>query len=133
MQLIIGCLINTQKYPPLYRRVFVKKIVYAVAASLAIASSVAFSHHMAEDIVDSDVYDLIDDLVADTPHADMTIEIPDSGTVTLTISTMTVTETENLIDKGLLDYASMLSGDANLNIDFNLDGSTTTIITQVLE
>jgi len=42
----------------------------AVLASL-LASFSAFAHHPAEDIVDADTYEMIDENVADTPHADL--------------------------------------------------------------
>lgn len=41
-----------------------------VLASL-LASFSAFAHHPAEDIVDPDIYAMIDANVADTPHADL--------------------------------------------------------------
>ena len=107
-----------------------KIIIAAIAASLAIASSAAFSHHAAEGMVDADVYEMIDTLIADTPHADMTIDDLGTGLTTVTIDTQTVTQTENMIDDGLLDYASMLDGATSVNISFNPDGTTTTTITQ---
>ena len=45
-------------------------IKVAVLTSL-LASFSAFAHHPAADIVDEDIYDMIDDNVADTPHADL--------------------------------------------------------------
>lgn len=42
----------------------------AVLASLFTSFS-AFAHHPAADIVDEDIYEMIDDNVADTPHADL--------------------------------------------------------------
>ncbi len=42
----------------------------AVLVSL-FASFSAFAHHPAEDIVDEDIYEMIDENVADTPHADL--------------------------------------------------------------
>ncbi len=108
-----------------------KKFLICVVASIAIASFPAFSHHAAEGMVDEDVYDMIDSLIADTPHADMTIDDLGTGMTTITIETQTVTQTENMIDDGLLDYASLLDGDTSVNITFNSDGTTTTTISQI--
>lgn len=106
-----------------------KKLIAAMAASLFITSMPLLAHHAAEGIIDDDVYDMIDSLLADTPHADMTTS--DLGsTTTITIDTQTVTQLENMIDDGLLDYASLLDGEISLNISFNPDGTTTTTITQ---
>ncbi len=105
------------------------KIIAAIAFSTVIASTAAFSHHAAEGIIDEDVYAMIDSLIADTPHADMTIDDIGTGMSTVTINTQTVTQTENMIDDGLLDYASLLDGTTNVNISFNSDGTTTTTIT----
>lgn len=42
----------------------------AVITSL-LASFSAFAHHPAADIVDEDIYFMIDENVSDTPHADL--------------------------------------------------------------
>lgn len=43
---------------------------FAVLTSV-LASFSALAHHPAEDIVDPDIYEMIDDNVTDTPHADL--------------------------------------------------------------
>jgi hypothetical protein len=81
-------------------------------------------------MVDEDIYESIDDLVADTPHADMTLE--DLGSeVEMTITTQTLTAMETMVDDGVLDYASILDGDVTVSIEFEPDGSTTMEITQI--
>lgn len=107
-----------------------KKFIAAIAVSIALASTAAFSHHAAEGMVDADVYEMIDTLIADTPHADMTVDDLGTGMTTVTIDTQTITQTENMIDDGLLDYASMLDGTTSVTISFNPDGTTTTTISQ---
>lgn len=47
-----------------------KALQVAVFASMLTSIS-AFAHHPAEDIVDPDIYEMIDLNVADTPHADL--------------------------------------------------------------
>ena len=48
-----------------------KSVVKAAAIVSLFASAGAFAHHPAEDIVDPEIYEMIDDNVADTPHADL--------------------------------------------------------------
>lgn len=48
---------------------FVKTAV--LASVLTVASVSAFAHHPAEEIVDEDIYFMIDKNVSDTPHADL--------------------------------------------------------------
>lgn len=48
-----------------------KNIVKAALITSLFASFSAFAHHPAEDIVDEDTYEMIDENVADTPHADL--------------------------------------------------------------
>jgi hypothetical protein len=55
-----------------------KALQVAVLASMLTSFS-AFAHHPAEDIVDPDIYEMIDDNVADTPHADLDFSSMGSG------------------------------------------------------
>lgn len=49
--------------------------IMKVAAIASLFASVsAFAHHPAADIVDPEIYEMIDENVADTPHADMVFE-----------------------------------------------------------
>jgi len=99
-----------------------KKLLQALLFSTVIASVPAFAHHAAEGVVDDDVYAMIDDLLADSAHADMTID----DLANMEITTRSVSQMENLIDDGLLDYSAML--DATVTITFDADGSVTMII-----
>lgn len=51
-----------------------KKAVLTSALLMSLSSTVAFAHHPAADIVDPDIYAMIDENVADTPHADLTFD-----------------------------------------------------------
>jgi hypothetical protein len=53
---------------------FMKKAIQAVALTSLLASAAAFAHHPAADIVDPETYEMIDENVADTPHADMVFD-----------------------------------------------------------
>lgn len=57
--------------------IFMKKIILASAIIVTFGSSSVFAHHPAADIVDPDIYAMIDENVADTPHADL--DLTDMG------------------------------------------------------
>ena len=94
-----------------------KKLLIAALFSIVIAAAPAFAHHAAEGVVDEEVYEMIDALLEDSAHAEMTVD----DIAYMEITTRTVTQMENLIDDGLLDYAAML--DAEVTITFDEDGS----------
>jgi len=48
-----------------------KSMLQAAALTSLLASFSAFAHHPAEDIVDEETWAMIDENVADTPHADL--------------------------------------------------------------
>ncbi len=54
-----------------------KNLLKSLVAVSVLASFSAFAHHPAEDIVEEDIYVMIDENVADTPHADL--EFSDMG------------------------------------------------------
>lgn len=99
-----------------------KKLLQAILFSAVITAAPAFAHHAAEGVVDEDVYAMIDDLLADSAHADM----DSTDIANMEITTRSVSQMENLIDDGLLDYAAML--DATVTITFDADGSVTMTI-----
>jgi hypothetical protein len=106
-----------------------KKILHVLILSFAVFCFSAFAHHAADGIVDEEVYTMIETLIEDTPHADMTLEDLGMGMTEITIVTDTLTSLVNLINDGLLEIVSMVVGDTTTSIDFNSDGSVTTTIT----
>lgn len=115
-----------------------RNLRYLTAILLAIFSMTVFAHHPAEGIVDEDVYEMIDGMVADTPHADLTFDVMDEVTsdmtmteITTTIDSQTLVSLDRMLDDGLLTYVGMLDGDVSVSIDFNADSSVTMTITQV--
>ncbi|MBU1395377.1 MAG: hypothetical protein KKE84_04445 [Gammaproteobacteria bacterium] len=48
-----------------------KSVLQVVVLTSLLASFSAFAHHPAEDIVDEDIYLMIDENLVDTPHADL--------------------------------------------------------------
>jgi hypothetical protein len=51
-----------------------KKTLLTSALFLSLSATSAFAHHPAADIVDPEIYAMIDENVADTPHADLTFD-----------------------------------------------------------
>ena len=51
-----------------------KKSLVATTVLMTFASASAFAHHPAADIVDPEIYAMIDANVADTPHADLVLD-----------------------------------------------------------
>ncbi|MBU0481799.1 MAG: hypothetical protein KKG47_11940 [Proteobacteria bacterium] len=107
-----------------------KKTLCAIIACLTISATPLFAHHAAEGIVDEEVYEMIDTMIADTPHADMTLDDIAIGMTEMTITTRTIKSLEVMIDDGLLTYIAMLDGDVSLTIMFNDDNSVTMTVLQ---
>lgn len=96
-----------------------KKIGTTFTLCLALAAGPAFAHHPAEDIVDPEIYAMIDEMVSDTPHADLVFD-DDMGTSTFEIDS--VSAAEDLIDDGLLATLSLLDvEDVTATITFGDD------------
>ena len=90
----------------------------------------AWSHHPAADIVDPEIYAMIDSLVADTPHADLVFSDMGMGMTEIEVSASSIRTLESMIDDGLMDYALTLDGDVSVNIRANTDGGVTLTISQ---
>ena len=97
-----------------------KRFGLAVAV-LLITTAMAWAHHPAADMVDEEVYAMIDDIVSDTPHGDMVFD-EDMG-VTI-ISGITVNDADDMIRDGLLDAISVLDGSVTITITFPEEGET---------
>lgn len=95
------------------------KIGTTFTLCLALAASSALAHHPAADIVDPDIYAMIDEMVSDTPHVDLVFD-DDMGTSTFEIDS--VSAAEDLIDDGLLAALSLLDvEDVTATITFGYD------------
>lgn len=102
-----------------------KKLVPMLFLLSALVSAPAFSHHMAADIVDADIYAMIDALVADTPHATLNLEDVGTGVKVVTVTTSNVDEMSDFLDDGGLGYIEELSGTTYIDITINSDYSAT--------
>jgi hypothetical protein len=110
-----------------------QKLLTAALVSTAMAAFPVFGHHAADGIADDEVYEMIDTLLMDTPHAEMTVDdiaVGMNDVTTTTITVQAIPQLENMVDDGILDYAAMLDGEVDVNISFNSDGSVTMDITQ---
>jgi len=92
-----------------------------VVLILLFVSSMAWAHHPAADIVDDEIYAMIDDMVSDTPHGDMVF---DEEMGVTTISDVTVNDVDDMIRDGLLDAISVLDGTVTVTITFPEEGET---------
>lgn len=95
-----------------------KKIVSVIVFCLAFAVGSAIAHHPAADIVDEEIYVMIDEMVSDTPHATMEFD-DEMGTTTITADS--VSEAEDLIDDGLLADLSLLDEAVTVTISYGDD------------
>ena len=107
-----------------------RNILLTIAACLALITSPVFAHHAAEGIVDEEVYEMIDTMIADTPHAEMTIDDIAIGMTETTITTQTLKSLEVMIDDGLLTYIAMLDGEVTITIDIEDNNSVTLTVLQ---
>jgi hypothetical protein len=97
----------------------VKRAGLIVALALVLGGAgVVVAHHAAAGIVDDDIYAMIDDIVADTPHGDMVLTDLGGGMTEIVITNVTVKEVENMIEDGLLTYGGMLDGEVVAEIRF---------------
>ncbi|PLX99624.1 MAG: hypothetical protein C0623_09000 [Desulfuromonas sp.] len=107
-----------------------KKMYVTLVGILLCVAMPVFAHHAAEGIVDEEIYEMIDTMVADTPHADLVFDDMGGGMTELTVTTRTPREMENLLEDGLLTYAAMLDGDVSITIEFDVRSVEMTIIQQ---
>jgi hypothetical protein len=109
-----------------------KKFIVFGALALAISSAPVLAHHPAADMVDAETYDMISLNVADTPHATMDLEEMGSSMTRTTITTETLEDMDDLIQRGgLVTQIKQLGGFVNVTTSFNYDGSVTMTITQI--
>lgn len=98
---------------------------------LIIGSTNLYAHHPAADIVDEEIYEQIDSMVADTPHATLTFDEMGGGVTETSITTDSVDQLETLIaEEDLLEYVESLDGVVSVSIGFNDDNSVTMTVNQ---
>jgi hypothetical protein len=91
-----------------------KKLLLTTVVAMAFASTAAFAHHPAADIVDPDVYAMIEENISDV-HLDMTFE--DMGGDTTDVGSVMATQDLDVGNAGtapggdLEDVGAEMSGD----------------------
>jgi hypothetical protein len=109
-----------------------KKTLITLAAISLFSSFQVLAHHPAADIVDEEIYENIDSMVADTPHADMTFDEMGGGLTETTVIFDTLSIFETMIAReDLLEYIQLLDGVVDVSIGFNDDSTVTMTINQV--
>jgi len=102
------------------------------AVALLLISSSVYAHHPAADIVDEEIYEMIDSMVADTPHATLTFDEMGGGMTETTIIADSLDDFEVLVDEqDLLEYVELLDGVVDVSLSFNDDRTVTMTINQV--
>lgn len=100
--------------------------------ALLLGSTNVYAHHPAADIVDEEIYEDIDEMVSDTPHATLTFDEMGGGMTETTITTDSVSDLETLIvQDDLLEYIELLDGVVDVDLSFNDDSSVTMTVNQV--
>jgi len=109
-----------------------KKYFQLSALALLLGSTNLYAHHPAADIVDEEIYEQIDSMVADTPHATLTFDEMGGGMTETSITTDSLSAFEDLIARDdLLEYVELLDGVVEVDISFNDDSSVTMTVNQV--
>lgn len=101
-----------------------KKIMAAALMSFLMVTVSVFAHHPAADIVDDAIYTMIEEAVAQTPHADLVFD--DMGPTadvktfdkTTKIRIDSIGTGTNMIVAIILNYASKLAGDVTIVIEY---------------
>jgi len=101
----------------------VKHLPRTLLLALALGSAPTFAHHMAADILDEDIYAMIDALVADTPHATLDLQSVGAGMSVVTVTTGSIDAMGDFLDDGGLGYIEELSGTVYTDITIGDDGS----------
>ena len=110
-----------------------KRFFQFIAVAMVLGLMTAHAHHPTEDLLDGEIYERIDEMVSDTPHADMTFDDMgdgEDGATEIVIETRSVRELEILVDDGLFNDAAMLDGEVIMEIIIDENGGVETTINQ---
>ena len=109
-----------------------KSKIRLTTVAMLLASGNLFAHHPAADIVDEEIYEMIDLMVEDTPHAMLTFDEMGGGMTVTNITTDTLSDFEKLVaQEDLLEYVEQLDGTVDVSLSFNDDRSVTMTVSQV--
>lgn len=100
-----------------------KQLIIILTVCFLLTPVLGFAHHPAADMVDAEIYELIDEMVSDTAHADL--EFIDIGSVDMTIvTTDTVSSAKDMIEEDLIADISLLDGDVTIEFRPETEGDT---------
>lgn len=109
-----------------------KNRIRLTTLAMLLASANVYAHHPAVDNVDEQIYETIEIMVEDTPHASMTFDEMGGGMTETSITADTLDDFEDLVEEeDLLEYVEMLDGVVDVSLSFNDDSSITMTINQV--
>ncbi len=109
-----------------------KNKIKLTTLAILLASTGVHAHHPAADIVDEEIYEMIDLMVEDTPHATMTFDEMGGGMTETTITADSLSEFEDLVvQEDLLEYVELLDGVVDVSLSFNDDSSITMTVNQI--
>lgn len=109
-----------------------KNKIRLTALAMFLGSTSVYAHHPAADIVDEEIYEMIDLMVEDTPHATLTFDEMGGGMTETSITTDTLSDFETLVQQeDLLEYVEQLDGVVDVSLSFNDDSSVTMTVNQV--
>lgn len=111
-----------------------KRLIPATVVVLVLCALPVLSHHAAQGIVDEEVYEMIEALIVDTPHAEWSPpEEMGGGLIETVIATTTARPFETLLDGGLFIYLGMLDGEVVITMTFNRRGGVELLIRQMVD
>ena len=107
------------------------KLFQTISFALLLSSTLLYAHHPAADIVDEEIYERIDSMVADTPHATLTFDAMGGGMTETTVTADSMRVFEDLIVRDdLLEYVELLDGVVDVSISFD-NGNVIMTINQI--
>ncbi len=113
----------------------------AAAATIAACMTMPVAaHHMADGIVDDDIYDTIDENLEGTPHLDLELDLVSMAVITVTVADADVVETRDAIVDAITEMGDMFTGANDISSDIaveispseELEGWTTITVTQTV-
>ena len=107
-----------------------KRFAPLAATLMFLIALPVIAHHAAEGIVDDEIYAMIDEMVAGTPHGELTLDDLGGGMTEMTMDDLSVYAMEGMIEDDLLTYLAMLDGKVTASIVFEDDGSITLTVLQ---
>ena len=111
---------------------YMNKIFQLIVLALIFGATNLYAHHPAADIVDEEIYEMIDSMVEDTPHATLTFDEMGGGMTELAVTTDSLSRFEDLVVRDdLLEYVELLDGVVDVSLSFNADGSVTMTVNQI--